>query len=141
MSNIIDQIKNAEAAKRKALSGLHKELGYSSAQALADAILQADSSGLARFPRAAKSSGAAKTNGAAKADGAATEAPAKSGRGRRVPDETRKAIAEALKSGEVGAQLTKKYGVSYNIVHEIKTSLGMVRRAGRARKASKAAKK
>jgi hypothetical protein len=35
-------------------------------------------------------------------------------------------IAAALKAGETASKLPKKFGVSYNIIHEVKKKIGMV---------------
>jgi hypothetical protein len=118
-TNFLDQIKAAENAKLRALASLHTELGYSSAQALADAILRASS------------------GGGAVVRGSATAKIAGSGnsrKGRRIPDTTRQAIAAALKAGEVGSGLSAKFGVSYNIIHAIKQELGMVKATKRSKK-------
>lgn len=120
-TNFLDQIKAAENAKLRALASLHTELGYSSAQALADAILRASSGG----------------GGGAVVRGSATAKIAGSGnsrKGRRIPDTTRQAIAAALKAGEVGSGLSAKFGVSYNIIHAIKQELGMVKATKRSKK-------
>jgi len=119
--NLIEQIQHANAAKLRALSGLHRELGYGSPQALADAILRSV---------AAPSSKPA-TTGLAKV--VLGPKPGNARKGHRVPDETRKAIAAALKAGEVGSGLAAKFGVSYNIVHAIKGELGMVQPHKRSR--------
>lgn len=117
-TNFLDQIKAAENAKLRALASLHTELGYSSAQALADAILRASGGG-----------GAVRGSAPAKVAGSGN-----SRKGRRIPDTTRQAIASALKAGEVGSGLSAKFGVSYNIIHAIKQELGMVKATKRSKK-------
>jgi hypothetical protein len=115
-TNLLEQIKAAENAKLRALASLHTELGYSSPQDLADAIVRAGSSrGVSATPAARPASG-------------------NSRKGRRIPDSTRQAIASALKGGEVGSGLAAKFGVSYNIVHAIKQELGMVKATKRSKK-------
>jgi hypothetical protein len=124
MTDIIAQLQNAEAAKKKALSKLHTELGYPTAQALADAILSA---AIAPKPSAASSNvAAAKPAASSKA----TPAAKGLGKGRRVPDSVRAEIAAALKAGETASKLPKKFGVSYNIIHEVKKKIGMVAARG-----------
>ncbi|HEX2733874.1 MAG TPA: hypothetical protein VHM70_19830 [Polyangiaceae bacterium] len=121
MIDVITQLKTAEAAKLKALAQLPAELGYPTAQALAEAILRAaGSNGAASAPRAARGrpSKQATPRKAGKR--------ASSGKGRRVPDSVRSEIAAALKAGETASKLPKKFGVSYNIIHEIKKKIGMV---------------
>ncbi|HEX2732852.1 MAG TPA: hypothetical protein VHM70_14685 [Polyangiaceae bacterium] len=124
MTTLVERIRNAELEKQRALAGLHQELGYRSAQDLAQAILDAGRAHGGPSP--------------SKASASAPAAPAASGnsrKGRRVPDATRKAIADALKNGETAALLPKKFGVSYNIVHAIKQTLGMVTaRSGKGKK-------
>jgi 16S rRNA G1207 methylase RsmC len=120
MSDVITQLKNAEAAKQKALSQLPAELGYASAQALAEAILRAAASKAAPAPSVVKASAVATKAGKVVAGG----------KGRRVPDSVRAEIAAALKAGETAAKLPKKFGVSYNVIHEVKKKIGMVTARG-----------
>ncbi|HEX2733940.1 MAG TPA: hypothetical protein VHM70_20170 [Polyangiaceae bacterium] len=122
MSDVITQIQNAEAAKLKALSKLHAELGYPSAQALAEAILGAAGSTKTVASRVAAQPAASKPAVSAKA----TKVAVALGKGRRVPDSVRAEIAAALKAGETASKLPKKFGVSYNIIHEVKKKIGMV---------------
>lgn len=114
-NDIISKIKAADQAKKNALRGLHKELGYPSAQALADAIIEAaqasSSTAAAKQPKAPASTTAKRASG--------TKRP-------RISEETKQAIGEALKAGEPGNQLTTRFGVSYGIIHQIKTKLGLV---------------
>jgi hypothetical protein len=117
-TSILDQIKAAENAKQRALASLHTELGYGSAQALAEAILRSSGSAAVSSPRGP----------------VAPKASGNSRKGRRIPDSTRQAIASALQSGEVGAGLAGKFGVSYNIIHAIKQELGMVKPTKRSKK-------
>jgi hypothetical protein len=117
-TSILDQIKTAENAKQRALALLHTELGYGSAQALAEAILRSSGAVAASGPRGV----------------AAPKPSGNSRKGRRIPDSTRQAIASALQSGEVGTSLAGKFGVSYNIVHAIKQELGMVKPTKRSKK-------
>jgi hypothetical protein len=115
--SILDQIKAAESAKQRALASLHLELGYASPQALADAIVRSTAAAGSKpgAPIARSGSG-------------------NSRKGRKIPEATRQAIASALKSGEVGACLAAKFGVSYNIIHAIKQELGMVKATKRSKK-------
>lgn len=120
-NDIISKIKAADQAKKKALRGLHKELGYPTAQSLADAILEA-------------AEAAASTESKPRASATpSTKAPSGAGKRPRISEETKQGIADALTAGEPGNQLTKKFGVSYGIIHEIKTRLGLVKK----KKASK----
>lgn len=116
-ANIFDQIKNAEAAKRKALAELHTALGFASARALAQAILEA----------------AGASSSMARATGVAAASPARQGskKGKRLTPETRQQIAAALKSGEPAARIAKHFGVSYPTVHKLKSSLGLVTSRGK----------
>jgi hypothetical protein len=86
MTDIITQLQNAEAAKQKALSKLHAELGYPSAQALADAILSvAGSTAVVVTGTSAAKAATSKPAATSK-----TTAAAKGlGKGRRVPDSVR----------------------------------------------------
>jgi hypothetical protein len=122
MSDVIAQLQNAEAAKQKALSKLHTELGYPSAQALATAILNAAGA----LKAVASTSVANRAASAPTAKSKSSKAAAGLGKGRRVPDSVRAEIAAALKAGETASKLPKKFGVSYNIIHEIKKKIGMV---------------
>src|SRR5690606_9969666 len=104
-----EKIVKAETAKRQALATLHQDLGYSAAEALAEAILAAarERSGAPRAPE--------------------TNTVLGPRRGRKLTAQERKGIARALKTGTSGSQVARNYGVSYPTVHEIKKSLGMVR--------------
>jgi hypothetical protein len=124
MNDFITQIKIAESAKLKALSGLHAELGYPSAQALANAILGA--AGAAGAVKKTTGSPSASTSSEPKRSGG--------GRGRRVPDSIRAAIKSALKAGETAAGLPDKFGVSYNIIHALKKEIGMVTARSKSKK-------
>jgi hypothetical protein len=115
-NDIISKIKAADQAKKNALRGLHKELGYPTAQALADAIVEAAQAS-SSTAAAAKQPKAPATTTAKRASG--TKRP-------RISEETKQAIGEALKAGEPGNQLTTRFGVSYGIIHQIKTKLGLV---------------
>jgi hypothetical protein len=118
-TDILTRIKDANAAKLKALSGLHKELGYASAQDLAAAILEASSSSpptSAAVKAAAPK--AASTNGAPAAKG---------GKGRRIDESTKQQVVAALKAGQPGARVAKQFGVSYPTIHNWKTELGLVK--------------
>ncbi len=106
----LEKIVQAETAKRQALATLHLDLGYSSAEALAEAILAA-----ARDRRGPAHAGEKRT------------AVLEPRRGRKLTAQERKGIAKALKAGTSGSQVARDYGVSYPTVHEIKKSLGMVR--------------
>jgi len=117
----LEEIRRANAVKRKALASLHLELGYPTAQALAQAILDAAGQG-----------GNVDT-------GAKRAVTSPRGSGKRLSPEDRRAIITALKSGRTGTEVTREFGVSYPTVHEIKRSLGLVtprptagKRAGRA---------
>lgn len=114
-NDIISKIKAADQAKRRALRELHKELGYPTAKALAEAILEA--------AEASASAAAKQPKPALPTDSVRTVAP---GKRPRITAETKQAIGDALKAGEPGNQLTKRFGVSYGIVHQIKTKLGLV---------------
>lgn len=123
----IEAIKQADAAKQKALATLHVELGYESAQDLARDIMQSIATENGRVtPR-----GVVKLAKVVLGD---RPASGNARKGRRVPDETRKAIAAALKAGRVASSLPAHFGVSYNIVHAIKTELGMTTPRKRGRK-------
>lgn len=115
-NDIISKIKAADQAKKNALRGLHKELGYPTAQALADAIVEA-----AEAPPAPKQPKASAGNSAG-----TTVKKASGSKRPRISEETKQAIGEALKAGEPGNQLTTRFGVSYGIIHQIKTKLGLV---------------
>ena len=110
--SVIEDIRRAEAAKRQALASLHVELGFSSAQALASAILEA-----------AGRSGSSPTRSSSPPQKRAKGA----GKGRAIPAEKRQAIVEALQSGVNGTEVTRRFAVSYPTVHSIKQQLGMVR--------------
>lgn len=114
MSTTIQAIQNAEAAKREALSKLHIELGFDSPQALTEAITAA----VGTTP---KTSSKPAPNG-------------NSRKGRKVPQATLDAIKAALQAGEVGSSLPAKFGVSYNIVHAVKTKMGLVTPTKRSKK-------
>jgi hypothetical protein len=129
LTDLVNQIRSAEAAKKKALAGLHTELGYASPGALAQAIVEAAGESLATGARVV----------GARATGARATAPAQAPRGkrgRRIPPDVKQAIVDALKAGESGNSLTKKFGVSYPVVHAIKAKLGLVkaRSAGKRKK-------
>lgn len=116
-NDVFSRIIAAEEAKKKALRGLHRELGYPSAQALAEAILGAAEASPSPPSKSAK----------------APKAPTArrgGGRGRRISEEVRSGIVAALEAGEPGNQLTAKFGVSYGVIHAIKTKLGLVKKHG-----------
>lgn len=131
MSNIIEQIKAAESAKLRALSSLHIELGYGSAQDLATAILEASvGERIAAAPRTSRTTSAdtsAKTNGAAR--------PKAARKGRRIDDEVKRQALAALEARQKGARVAKQFGVSYPTIHKWKMELELVKPRGR--KASK----
>lgn len=131
-TDVLSKIIAAEEAKKKALRGLHRELGYASAQALAEAILEASASDTASMPKAPKRANAAKGAKAPKA-----KSGKGAGRGRRIADEVRTGIIAALEAGEPGNQLTSKFGVSYGVIHAIKTSLGLVKKQSRGKSGRK----
>jgi hypothetical protein len=120
--DIIASIKAAEQAKRKALRELHKVLGYPSAKALAEALLEA-----------ADVTVTAGTKTQASPVKVSAE-PAATGKRPRISEETKKAIGDALKAGETGNRLTEQFGVSYGVVHEIKTKLGLVKKKKTSKK-------
>jgi len=109
----IEDLRRAAALKKAALARLHQELGFQSPQALAAAILEAVDS---------PASGKRSVQTRAPQDAGAS----KSGPGRRLDAARRQAIIDALKGGVSGTEVTRKFGVSYPTVHEIKKSLGMV---------------
>jgi hypothetical protein len=119
-NDIISKIKAADQAKKNALRGLHKELGYPTAQALADAIVEAAEAPPApKQPKASAGSSAGNSAGTTVKKASGSKRP-------RISEETKQAIGEALKAGEPGNQLTTRFGVSYGIIHQIKTKLGLV---------------
>jgi hypothetical protein len=119
MSNAIEQIKAAEASKLQALAGLHLELGYGSAQDLAAAIISATANTAIPARKAQASSPVASGDGR---------------KGKRISDSVRAQISAALKAGETASGLPEKFGVSYNIVHELKKQLGMVTARSKSKK-------
>jgi hypothetical protein len=121
LNSILTQIKDAEIAKRKALATLHVELGYASAQALAEAILEANGG-----PSKAKSN-TPTTNGAPKAQK----------RGRRIDPQIKAQVLAALKSGQPGARVAKQFGISYPTLHNWKSEAGMVKARGKGGKRGK----
>lgn len=129
--SVFGQLQRAADMKRKAIRNLHIELGYASPQEfIADYMLanQDSATPLVSAKHAAVSPQVSL--------GASKQLPlvAKgTGKGRRVTKETRQAIAKDLKAGVVGSSLSAKYGVSYNIVHAVKTELGMVKATKRSR--------
>jgi hypothetical protein len=116
MATYIEQIRAAEVAKLRALSTLHTELGYGSAQELATAILRADGSVRSGAPKGTKSSAAPSS---------------KSGRGRRIDEATKRQALAALKAGQAGVQVAKEFGVSYPTIQNWKSELGLVKSRGR----------
>lgn len=129
-NDIISTIKAADQAKKQALRELHTALGYASPADLANAILEAAAS---KSPVAAK----APASGPKPVSSAAERLKATAaGKRPRISEETKRAIAEALKAGEPGNSLTEKFGVSYGVIHQIKTKEGLVSktRAGKKKK-------
>lgn len=139
MSNLLVQIKQAEAAKKKALAALHTELGFESAHALANAILDAAAKSTRTTPTAAAPAQPKATKAGAKAAKAAKAAKGKGkGKGRRLPAEVRQGIVDALNQGRKGAHVAREFGVSYPTVHFIKQDLGLVQARGKASKQKRA---
>jgi undecaprenyl pyrophosphate synthase len=126
--DIISKIQAADQAKKKALRGLHTALGYSTAQALAEAILDA-ASDTAPVERKSSAVSKAPVEGESKTQkqSAADRAKAISaGKRPRLTEETKQAIAAALQAGQAGNALTTQFGVSYGVIHQIKSKLGLV---------------
>lgn len=136
MSNLLVQIKQAEAAKKKALAALHTELGFESAHALANAILDAAAKSTRTTPTAAAPAQPKATKAGAKAAKAAKGKG--KGKGRRLPAEVRQGIVDALNQGRKGAHVAREFGVSYPTVHFIKQDLGLVQARGKASKQKRA---
>jgi hypothetical protein len=127
-TDILTRIRTADEAKRKALSGLHKELGYASARDLAAAIVEA--SGSSPIVAAARQT-------APTAKQAGGGAPTARRDGRRIDPATKQQIVAALKAGEPGARVAKQFGVSYPTIHNWKTELGLVKPRSGGRKSAK----
>jgi DNA-binding NarL/FixJ family response regulator len=114
MANVIEQFQAAEAAKLRALAGLHRELGYGSAQELAAAVLAASASLRTAVSSTAKSR--------------VSLASVRASKGRRIDSETKRQIAAALEAGQMGAKVARRLGVSYRTVQYLKTELGLVKK-------------
>lgn len=131
-NDIISRIKAADQAKKDALRGLYKALGYSSPKDLADAILEAEAGTAAPAARKVAADGkkpAATISAVAAERIKATAA----GKRPRISADTKRAIADALRAGEAGSRLAEQFGVSYGVIHQIKTKAGLVskKKAGR----------
>jgi hypothetical protein len=119
-NDIISTIKAADQAKKNALRELHKALGYATPKALAEAILEAAN---ITAPVERKPSAEDKKPPSSAAERVQATAE---GKRPRISDETKREIGDALRAGQAGNRLTKQFGVSYGVIHEIKTRLGLV---------------
>lgn len=110
MSSLATQLRSLVEAQNKLLSQLHVELGYDSPEALAQALLQAGGT-----PEPSRR-------------------PAKSRSKRaRISEATRTAIRAALKKGERGVEVVRRFKISYPTVHAIKSELGLVKSRPKSR--------
>lgn len=132
-NDIISRIQAADQAKKKALRGLYKALGYSSPKDLADAILDAEATTAAPAERKGAAEGKKTTTTTVAATAAERIKATAAGKRPRISEETKRAIADALRAGEAGSRLTEQFGVSYGVIHQIKAKAGLVskKKAGR----------
>src|SRR5690242_15973050 len=94
-NDIISKIQAADQAKKKALRGLHKALGYSSPKDLADAILDAAEMTNEPAPRKVAADGKKTTTSPSAAERVKATA---AGKRPRISEETKRAIADALRA-------------------------------------------
>lgn len=88
-------------AQQKKFDRLHEELGMESKEELLEAL-------------------GVKT-------GRAKRTTQRSGRGNRIPDEVRSQVEEALKEGETGVSIARRFGVSLPWLQGVKKELGLVK--------------
>ena len=96
------------------LKELHKAFGFASRRDLMDALAALDGPG--RHSASPKST----------ASGTTTAAAAKKGKRPRVTPEMKTEIIKALKAGDSGEAVAKRFGVSSQTVQNIKKAAGLV---------------
>ncbi len=114
--------KKAAAEQRKRIVNLHKEAGFATREDLIAALQE-----LGGAPKKRRGRKAKKT-----ARKAAKKAVAKTGAKKRakrtvITDQLRKNIIAAVKAGEKGTAVAKKFGISIPSLHNIKKAAGLTK--------------
>lgn len=111
--------KKAAAEASKKLTSLHKTVGYATRAELISAL-----QGLEGGAKRGRKPGAAK-----KAAPKAAKAPKATKRAKRarITEELKAAVIEAVKSGEKGAAVAKKFGISIPSLQNIKKAAGLTK--------------
>jgi hypothetical protein len=124
----VQRLRQKAASERAGqLKGLHTSFGFTSRLELIEALVALDGSGR----RGGRPKGAA-SKGAASQAGAPTKARK---RRVRVTPEMKAELIKAIKAGDSGAVVAKRFGVSSQTVQNIKKAAGLVQ--ARTKKAKK----
>ncbi len=119
--------KKAAAEMASKLSSLHKDLGFGSRQELIAALSSLGKApGKKRGPKPKKKA----VKAAKKPVKAAKKAPAvkkKRAKRTRITDELKAKVIAAVKSGEKGAAVAKKFGISVPSLQNIKKAAGLTK--------------
>lgn len=108
--------KKAAEEQAKKLTNLHKDLGYDSRAELI-AALQMLESGPVKRARQAKTAAPKKAAGGAK----------KRAKRTRITEELKQDVIAAVKSGEKGSTIAKRFGISVPSLQNIKKAAGLTK--------------